>query len=42
MSSGNSDNPFPNIVSNLFKPGLKSYKCIADKKEAGRLSPLPP
>ena len=32
MSSGNSGNPFPNIVSNLLTPGLKRSKRIAEKE----------
>ena len=41
MSSENSGNPFPKIVRNLLKPGLKRYKRIAEKREAGRSSYLP-
>ena len=41
MSSGNSGNPFPNIVSNLLTPGLKRSKRLAEKRDAGRASSLP-
>ena len=36
MSSGNSGNPFPNIVSNMLTPGLKRFKRLAEKCKAGR------
>ena len=38
MSSGNSGNPFPNIVSNLLTTCLKRSKRLAEKKDAGRSS----
>ena len=41
MGSGNSGNPFPNIVSNLLTSGPKRSKRVAEKKEAGRSSFLP-
>ena len=41
MSSENSGNPFLNIVSSLLTPGLKRYKHLAEKRDAGRASSLP-
>ena len=41
MSSENSGNSFPNIVSIMLTPDFKRSKRLAEKIKAGRLSSLP-